>query len=416
MILQELLKYNFSKDFVEGKISEHRFLSRLIERIKSDEEFRLKTQIISTEIEDLRKVTDEMYIIKIKRERAKRKSRRGFVKKLGLATAGVFAFGTKVIAPGSHPAYRIDNSIKLFEEIAKRPQLKPVRNPIFSVNANAPAIILIGDEDHANSLVKHAQLELLRKIFGLNFVGIEGWAGHEVDKKRGRQILNAAVDLIKELLKNKDYRVVGLEDENAQTPASELETLSLYGNLSVHAKELSDGLMNHKMPQNVIEIIFIFVQNAFRGSDFTSSYKSVVENSDKIIKKCEDYCYNVTRLESKEIYGRLDNYASTVSVIFQHLSEIYGIKNFDEVSLREYGAYVKRRGDLLIKSKPANVDWVTHYAFNLRDYHAVKKMLEAMKTHQQKIGIVVFGAAHTDGLIQEFLKQTNNNTSILAVQ
>lgn len=100
--LRALMDYDFARDFVEDKIREPIFISKLNNKIESDEEFRAKTQILSTEVEELNKVIDAIKIIKAKRERGKIKPRRKFLKFLAKAAsvAPAAAVAKKVEALG----------------------------------------------------------------------------------------------------------------------------------------------------------------------------------------------------------------------------------------------------------------------------------------------------------------------------
>ena len=82
MNIKELLNYDFALGFVEGKLSEHKFLTKLINQISTDEEFRTRTQIFSLELEELQKVVKILKVIKSRREEATIKSRRNFLRKV----------------------------------------------------------------------------------------------------------------------------------------------------------------------------------------------------------------------------------------------------------------------------------------------------------------------------------------------
>jgi len=101
MNIKELLKYDFALGFVDGKLSEHKFLAELINKINADEEFRTRTQIFSLEVEELQKVVKILEIIKSKREETAIKPRRDFLRKV----AGLFlATGSALKTAEAQPA------------------------------------------------------------------------------------------------------------------------------------------------------------------------------------------------------------------------------------------------------------------------------------------------------------------------
>lgn len=51
-----------------------------------------------------------------------------------------------------------------------------------------------------------------------------------------------------------------------------------------------------------------------------------------------------------------------------------------------------------------------------RNRKAVRVMLNAMNYYMQRLGVVVFGQDHTNGLIDEFIRQTNKSINIIVVK
>tara|TARA_Y100000310_G_scaffold231700_1_gene234290 strand:- start:3327 stop:4169 length:843 start_codon:yes stop_codon:yes gene_type:complete len=129
--------------------------------------------------------------------------RRKFLRNAVATAAGVGLLGTKAFGQG-----KPINARDLYEELKKIPELKPIREPVFSKYPYNPIIILIEDL-HYSPKEEYKQLEILRKKFGINLVGTEGWAGPKADKKRGFKMNFSEV---KKLVNNLHYRIVGLED------------------------------------------------------------------------------------------------------------------------------------------------------------------------------------------------------------
>ena len=477
MILQELLKYDFAKDFVEGKIKEHKFLLKLISKIKSDEEFRLKTQIFSTEVEELRKVADEVYIIKIRREKAKAKSRRGFLKTAAATAAGVFAFGTRAFA--QEKKEDID-ARKLFEEISKIPQLKPVRPPIFSNRAGSLTIIIVEDIHGGKAIdegwsIEYVQVELLRQKFGLSLVGIEGWAGHEVDKKRGVRILNGETILVGTLINNKNYNLVGLEDENAQRYPAIAKLPELYDKLHAQYNSIAEMLKDFGVGKDVFDGIIRYFHDAYGKFNPQNRLQDGGLELYKIGTKCRNYFFRKTNLPTHEdalaglrkannalkkwnddadklLKSRIDekiyaemidkrdklsaqlivaqrrliaidslnyavgNYLIILEELYQELYLGFLVTKFNDKNLKACEPLTRDIIPKLLAAKPQNRPLGEYYVLDFRNVAAVKKMLQAMNGHSKKIGVVVFGKGHTPGLIDEFLKQANNRINILVIQ
>ena len=472
MILKELLKYDFAKDFVEGKIKEHRFLSELIDKIKSDEEFRKKTQIFSTELEDLRKVADNLKIIKAKREETKIKSRRGFLKTSATTAAGVFALKIKALAQE-----KID-ARKLFEEISKIPQLQPSTFAFYG-GVDFSTIILIEDIHggryrNTGWQIEYVQLLLLKKHFGLNFVGIEGWAGHEVDKKRGVRILNGEDILIGVLIKNKNYNVIGLEDENAQRYHDISELPRLYDQLHLEYNKILEILKDFEIRKDIFDEIIKYFHDSheeFNVQDALQNHNLVLY---KIDTQCIAYFYKKTNLPTHEkalaelreannalkkwnvdmdifrksglieekraeMFAKYDKisasvgiaserllkidsldsqiltYLATLSNIYQALHLAFLVTKFNDYNLKIYEPEARRFYQILVDSKPQNISMHDYYVLDLRNRLATEKMLKSMRDYNQNIGIVVFGKGHTVGLINEFKRQTESKINIIVL-
>lgn len=103
----------------------------------------------------------------------------------------------------------------LFTDVLKQSGFKASRPPIISEDPDAPIFIILEDE-HGSPKTERSKLELLRLKYGINFVGIEGWAGEKIDRKRGYQVLNAETELIKVLTSDNNYQILGLEEEKLQ--------------------------------------------------------------------------------------------------------------------------------------------------------------------------------------------------------
>ncbi len=468
MNVQELFKYDFAIGFLEGKLGEHKFLAALIDKIRNDEVFRTKTQIFSIEVEVLNRVVNSL-----KEERV-RISRRGFLKIGGMAAAGVAAFGAKSFAQEN-----IDVR-KLYEGISKIPQLNPASISFMPQTPDSPIIIIIEDIHGGRAAdegwtKEYVKLELLRRNFGLNFVGIEGWAGYDVDKKRGIRVLNGEDILIEVLIKNKNYNVIGLEDENAQRYMSIAQLSELYDKLSDIAESIRKIFKELNVPKEDIEKMFRYVHNAHEKINPQASLENRALILYKIDQKCLAYIYSSTGLPTHEqalkeaqksndaikkwnadfdtirkqgmtdenragfakkydelriknqialnklatidsINSKFISYLETIDSIYSELYFGFFVIKFNDDNLKACEPKARKFLPLLMNSKPKNRSLYDYYVLDLRAHLAVKKMLSEMQDHNQKIGIVVFGKGHTQGLIEEFVEQTVNKVNIIVLE
>ncbi|MBI2649930.1 hypothetical protein HYX04_01310 [Candidatus Woesearchaeota archaeon] len=385
------MEYDFAREFVEDKITEDKFLAKMIERVETDKNFRTETGIISLEIQDLKKIVDTLK----KHKRIQKPSKREFLKMSGLAVGGLVAKKVEAFAIEDVSAR------KFYEEILKMPQLKPTREPIFSRSPNTPIVIIV--EDIHGGLfpgeewyVEFGLLELIRKKFGLNFVGIEGWAGHEADRIRGRQILNAEVQLIKALLSNKNYQIIGLENPEIQIKGLELSLAQTYGRLQFVQDGIYKELRSHNIEDSKIkrafDSIYLRIDRDKIISDLLAN--SPVRKEEKVIK--------FLRLELSVCILQLN-------FIVKMLYLLYNIKNFNKEVIEERKLFIQKKYPRVFEHSASKIDKnseVDNVVNNQREEFAVKRMLQAMQEFKQKVGIVVFGEGHTDGLIKEFIKQT----------
>lgn len=363
MNLDKLMDYDFAKDYVNGTLTEDKFLAELIKRVKTDQSFRGDTGIISLEAAELKKVVDAL--------KAKRfhKSRRSFLKKAAIAL-GILAADSIGVSLAS----RTVDQRKLYEEISKIPYLRSDEKPIFSKNPKSHTIIIIpdihgGDDKETGWRVEYARLELLRKKFEFNFVGVEGWAGHEADKKRGFRFLNAERMLIENLLKDKNYFVVGLED-----PLLQILTYK-------HA-----AVVNH------------FEYLAYK--EYIKGYKTI----NPPLWMDPRYHYSKWKHLSEDIYKAiLNGFMKGNLKARDRMLERLKIKPTEEniqMVFKEVKAYFEREklGDV---SNPNTQDIIID---DKREVAAAKIMLHSMIKYGRNVAVIVFGISHIKGLAAAFRK------------
>ncbi len=285
------MEYDFAKKFASGKLSEDRFLGELMKKIRTDKDFRAKTGIMSLETQDLAQVVHAL-------RQQHPKSRRSFLRTAAMTAGAVASTGTKAFSQE-----RIDPR-KLFDEILRNRYFQPARVARVSNNPQAITIILVEDV-HGSWSIEYAQLLLLYKKFGLNFVGIEGWAGSEVDRIRGAIMLNAEKVLIEVLLKNKNFRLIGLEDENAQRWNYFVILEDFYNRLDSGIQSFRELMENYEVPNNKIEIILDHFYNSFRRFDFTDSFRDYSDElAENHNKNFTDFVHKNTGIKTSEEIDR----------------------------------------------------------------------------------------------------------------
>ena len=105
-----------------------------------------------------------------------------------------------------------------------------------------------------------------------------------------------------------------------------------------------------------------------------------------------------------------------INIMMVKLSSIYKIKKFDYKTLQKC---IKEMEDIIEyynKIKPPNRDLEDFVVIDIRNKVATEKMVKALEYYKYDIGVVVFGAGHIDGLIQEFIKLTKGNINIIVAR
>ena len=430
MNLGKLLEYDFARNFVEGRLSENGFLQELIKRVDTDRSFRENTGIISLETKDLNDVIRKLKVY----SQRKFPTRRGFINTIAAGFSSIFVLKNRGATASENQ--KQFSAKQLYLELQKIPSLKPEINPIFSENPTAPLIILLqdvhGDEDKITGWrTEYNQLEELRNRFEYNFVGIEGWAGHEIDKKRGRLFLNAEKLLIKALMNNENYEVVGLEDEFLQIHTYEVGPVPsmplLYQQHFCLYRKIHNYLLKNGFGKNDIEKFF--------DCALESINKRVFKTTETRLK-CIGYMSsrkNIENLEHDFKFGSdAEFYLRTLNTIYEMFEWLYGIQGINERLLSESMNEIKNKArflfqyhcESLIKDDfpPAyfkDIKFEKYYdlvCYHLRNRFAVSKMISSMNILNKKVGLVIFGKGHTEGLIKEFQKQVGDINIIVLVK
>lgn len=268
-------------------------------------------------------------------------NRRNF---LVLAAAGIVNACTPSILKKRKPIETTSdeqnyNPSELFSLLEKN-GLKPARTPIISNNPNAKTIILIEDEDHRKSTVKILnKLEKIKQITKKNLlVGLEGWCGKEIDKKRGKRVLIANNNLIKILVDDysNQFEIIGLENEDLQLEFVNMVIAIYYFKFTIdktdiktsqnmleyHLKVFYDASTNEKM-QEIAKKQFKKYKNQINKSnpfkmlfgdiairrDYYSTKKSIAKTKDiGIIIYGSSHTQNITQHLKNELNNNFNLY------------------------------------------------------------------------------------------------------------
>ncbi|MBI2657888.1 hypothetical protein HYX08_04300 [Candidatus Woesearchaeota archaeon] len=434
MDINKLLKYDFTKWFVEGKLSEKKFLDELIEKVDTDETFRENTGIISLETEELNRVVNELKVY----SKRKHPTRRGILKSIaaGMAASVIGLKGMTTSAEARNTPYIEPKTI--YRELLKIPELKPENNPIFSSNPNTPTIILIQDfhrfaDPKQGWEREFRQLELLRTKFGINFVGIEGWAGHEIDKKRGFVFLNAEEMLIEKIMHDPNYEVIGLENEEFQVHTFEVEMSLDYMLHDCLYQEITRILKYLGASQEVVDKFFGYSYSVF---DSTNPHADPGPENRNIefLKNAAGWNLFLGRriANNNQIKDLTNRFIYLLRRFSANYTKLYGIKKINkEIITKKSYELRKKVGFLFFLPCKVFYDngfissfykderykkYDEYVSKGLRDKFAVNKMIGYMKSLNKKIGIIVFGAGHTDGLVNELSQQSANAVNIIILE
>lgn len=395
MTINRLLEYDWAKDFALDRISENVFLGILIEKIKTDRRFRKATQIISLENAELKKVVDALKKLRVPNPSLKEISAQELYIRISFIKNIFFA----------------DRNIQ----------------PIYSKDANAPIIIIIQSVHKLTGWeVDFDALETLRKNFGFNFVGIEGWAGQDADRQRGRLIVNGEVPLVLQLISNKNYKILGLEHPRFQIQALEFFLFFDYVSEEVYKenviKSLSEFVSRSQIETFLKDVrmkIFLYISIYCTSRESSELRKFQVKLAEEVVLFLMKFIPRNLSIRAIGIHLRVYPYVSSIENICMGIANLYGVTNFaDEildakkkVLYNKYSPFYSQIKFRLV-SRNTDMDFFLNASNRVvgaqREAFAVTKMLASMKKIKRKIGIAVFGAAHTEGLVKEFRRQAKD--------
>ena len=253
--------------------------------------------------------------------------------------------------------------------------------PIFAEDPNSPIFIILGDI-HGSPEIEKTKLEKLKTCLGIDFVGVEGWAGHEVDQKRGYRCLNGEEELITDLLEDDRFQVVGLED-----PEMQIEALAAV------------------LAQEYIVYVTLHYSARLGEKDFLKEAEKLgilarslsPEQEEDLAEGSFGVLYKVLFEGYKDTFN-MNDIREMMEVIRKGM-KILGIneKELEPQQHEDSEAYRKRKYAIFKKARRKNLE----HALAARSKMGVKLMLEQMKEKEQRVGIMVFGNRHVDEIVSE---------------
>ncbi len=304
--------------------------------------------------------------------------------------------------------------------------LSPKAEPVFSKNPDALIFILIGDK-HGSPEIEYGKLELIRENLNLNFIGVEGWAGREADRMRGRQILNGEIELITSLLSNKNYVITGLENPNLQIQVFEVGVIRTYKVFLFFELVLLKNLPSVGVPPSEIKQIMDFIiDSVCAGMNGTGDEKIKMSGVyDEIVPQIRNFISRFPGLKSrdKDVFGYLKFYGDAMLNIVIELRGLHPDLVFSKRTVEDslwalknkYPKIYSYDYDSSNPDETKTIPELKEAMVTSRNKAAAEIMLSSMLKAKQKTGIIVFGTLHIEGLIEELIKQANNNVNIFII-
>lgn len=281
---------------------------------------------------------------------------------------------------------------QLFKAILREYGFAAASEPVVSENPDTPIFVILEDT-HGSPEVELQKLERLRTRFGINFVGIEGWAGAEADKSRGHMLLNAEKELIKILLANPRYKVVGLEDPDLQE-----QGLKLLATICVYLSFVNARVSKMNKSEDNVRESFKFLGGAVRTfAEMNPKYAPMYQEVLKSTSRPE------LKSRMKAIY-KLPEFQKMLKEASEELGlSFLLLERMDRETIEQYESRVVSILELAHEDASTVI---------IHERNAAAVRILASK-NTPKVCAIVFGATHGPGLIKELQKR--GDCSILSI-
>jgi len=268
---------------------------------------------------------------------------------------------------------------QLIAEIRKIPGFSDLQIAHLATDPMAPVIIILADQ-HGSPQIEAEKLQKLYTHLRISFVGLEGWAGHKADQKRGYDLLNAEEALIQQIRTDSRFHCVGLEDPEIQERALKLLLLDLYMTGYIAQEELKQLKERKNMTEMDLSIIKI-------------SEKIFQESTNKLLNFIAKL--NIDVHTDSEYLPFIEKILLEVGI---NRAELYRKPN-------ESGRdYLRRLRAIQLEMEPKVDILSSPIVIKKRNEIGARRMAEQMKAAKSRVGIMVFGVMHLPGLIKELLK------------
>lgn len=329
-------------------------------------------------------------------------SKRTFNRKVGITATAI------VLTPTTaHPAVRwlvekfgqnlttelIDNILKIIP-LAKD---KEGNTHIDIVDPSKNTIIYLADI-HSSPEFEYEKLNKIKQKTGLKLLGLEGWAGYDVDHKRGRLVLNGEDQLIRQLMKEKIFDIYGLEEDKNQLEFHLLDMIRYYNAINNDLNSLLDNIKNY---------LFV-VDEAVRISSVKRQDRHDEEVFIPYIKSFEStYRKNMINHNLKYPAHKLKNIFRLIWYVMSELVNKVGYKR----DLQSYlGAenYLRTTYKGSFENKSIYNKYENQLVMANREKYATEKIISEMRMRNKKVTMMVFGRGHIPGFVNEFKKNKLN--------
>ncbi len=260
-----------------------------------------------------------------------------------------------------------------------------IKTPVNNVKAlqNIPLIIIVGEEHTIDPnkesyyLTDLNKLDEIKNALDINFIGLEGLAKGQENNVENT-ILNAEIELIKIISKNKDYIICGLEDYRTQLYMIKIGLLGFYSTFLKYIQTVfPNNLNNLKLLNEINFVLSQIFQNILNQKNQKISISQdlhiLLQNkSEEAIREIGNHFYHcLSILKSLRIYPKnKDEFDKILLDIIKDLN-LYPQKDFDKIQ--------KIGNEIII---------------NTRDKYFAENILNEMKERKIAKSILFCGKGH----------------------
>lgn len=278
----------------------------------------------------------------------------------------------KVNAPRLLEKGKIDQK-RFFEMLGK---VQEIHELIPSENPDAPIFIILPDE-HGSPKIEEAKLNNLREKLGINFVGVEGWAGKKADRERGYQLVNAERELVLKIIKDPKFKVLALEDPELQEKVMRKFYFEQYLQWLHYTGEIS--LIESKPKKSRLDELELRLSR-----DAAADGQAMVG---ELLPRFG--------IETDEDYDKF-----MTEVLKEGGIDWADIKKRDDEDDLSFVKRIKKITDPLVNKTMI----FENDTLDLRSQVGAKIIFDEVRANGSKVSVIVFGEFHVPGIVEELKK------------